>query len=57
MPPNPEPTERKRVVVDYSLRDYKAIERQVVKQSKERGYRVTMTDVLRKLVRESWGAL
>ena len=57
MPANPDTPERRRVTVDYSARAYRAIEKQVAKQSKEKGYAVTVSDVLRQLVREQWGSL
>lgn len=53
MPPNTEAVpDRKRVTVDYSLKDYKLIEREAIRQTRERGYTVTISDVARQLVRK-----
>jgi hypothetical protein len=46
----------KRVTVVFNAKDYAAIERELKRREKVRGYPVTVSEVLRELVREQWGA-
>lgn len=44
----------KRVTVLFNARHVKAIEREVARRTKKRGYAVTLSDALRELVEEQW---
>lgn len=44
----------KRVTVLFNAKDMKAIDREVKRRAKERGYAVSVSEALRELVRESW---
>lgn len=46
----------KRVTVVFNAKDWRTIEREIKRREKERGYVVTVSDALRELVREQWGA-
>ncbi len=48
--------EGKRVTVLFNLSDWAAIQAEIEKRETERGYPVTVSDALRELVRENWGA-
>ncbi len=45
----------KRVTVLFNAKDMRAIEREIKRREKERGYTVNLSDALRELVRENWG--
>jgi hypothetical protein len=44
----------KRVTVLFNAKDWKAIEREIKRRERERGYPVSVSDALRELVREHW---
>ncbi len=45
---------KKRVTVLFNMRDWQAIQREVRKRARDRGYEVTVSEALRELVREQW---
>ncbi len=44
----------KRVTVLFNAKDMRAINREVTRRQKEAGYPISVSDVLRDLVREHW---
>ncbi len=52
--PDEKKEETKRITVVFNSRHLKAIEREVRKRERERGYPVTTSDALRELIDEQW---
>lgn len=44
----------KRVTVLFNARDWAAIQKELERRERERGYSVTVSDALRELVRDHW---
>lgn len=44
----------KRITVLFNARDMRAIDKEVKRRAKSRGYPVSVSDALRELVRENW---